>query len=201
MSNELKPFFELNGKTYEFEKTRYLITKYEELVKEATPPETENSDNAKNALIFQRLVDEVRENAKLLADAKEAFHKDPLDEVAKKTYKVYKQEYDEAFAEFAAFQTSNKSVSTALNTSLGIWEKLLIEAIAEQYQMDKVKAKETWEAYVDEIGQKQAVEWLVAFNQTLFEKEEKTDPFLARARETQALKAQQKSSLKRVINH
>ena len=88
-----------------------------------------------------------------------------------------------------------------MTLSLSIWERLLIEALSEQHGLTQKEAKEMWENHVDEMGENQASEWLFTFYKTLFEKEEKSDPFLERAREMQNRKAQQKSSLNKVIRH
>lgn len=201
MSNRLKPYFEKDGKMYEFTLTRYLITKYEELVKEGKPSDEKSDDISKNVLIFQRLSAEVNEAAKYLESAKEAFHKEPTNAGLREAFKIYKQDYAEAFDELVSFEAKNKAISESMTMSLRIWEKLLVEALSEQYGLAKKEATELWEGYVDEIGQEQASEWLFAFYNALFEKEEKKDPFLEKARETEKLKAQQKSSLSKVMKH
>lgn len=200
MSN-IKPYFELNGKTYEFERTRYLIAKYEELVTEAKLSADEAEETAKNVLKFQRLSGEVETAAKDLDSAKKRFDENPVNAELREAYKVYKEIYADAFDAAIAFETKYKSMSKSLNTSVNIWEKLLILAIEEQYKLSPAESKALWESYVDIIGKEQATEWVFAFYRALFEKEEKTDPFLERARELERQKSVQKASLNKVINH
>ena len=199
MSNELKPFLVIDGKTYEITKTRFLITKYEELVNEMKPSDEKAEDISKNVLIFQRLTAQVQELAKRLESAKEEFYNNPTDADLRNAYKVFKEEYNEAFDEMVTFESKNKSASESMTLALRVWEKLLIESLVEQYGLTQKEATEMWENHVDEMGENQASEWLFAFYSTLFEKEEKTDPFLEKAREKQMQKAQQKSSLNKVM--
>jgi hypothetical protein len=201
MSNELKPFLVIDGKTYEITKTRFLITKYEELVNEMKPSDEKAEDISKNVLIFQRLSAQVREASEKLESSKQAFYDEPNNADLRSAYKIFKEDYNEAFDELVSFEAKHKSISDSMTLSLSIWERLLIEALSEQHGLTQKEAKEMWENHVDEIGENQASEWLFTFYKTLFEKEEKTDPFLERAREMQNRKAQQKSSLNKVIRH
>jgi len=201
MSNELKPFLVIDGKTYEITKTRFLITKYEELVNEMKPSDEKAEDISKNVLIFQRLSAQVREASEKLESSKQAFYDEPNNADLRSAYKIFKEEYNEAFDELVSFEAKHKSISDSMTLSLSIWERLLIEALSEQHGLTQKEAKEMWENHVDEMGENQASEWLFTFYKTLFEKEEKSDPFLERAREMQNRKAQQKSSLNKVIRH
>jgi hypothetical protein len=201
MSNELKPFLVIDGKTYEITKTRFLITKYEELVNEMKPSDEKAEDISKNVLIFQRLSAQVREASEKLESSKQAFYDEPNNADLRSAYKIFKEDYNEAFDELVSFEAKHKSISDSMTLSLSIWERLLIEALSEQHGLTQKEAKEMWENHVDEIGENQASEWLFTFYKTLFEKEEKSDPFLERAREMQNRKAQQKSSLNKVIRH
>jgi|ADurb_Total_1213_FD_contig_121_23439_length_4206_multi_3_in_0_out_0_8 hypothetical protein len=201
MSNELKPFLVIDGKTYEITKTRFLITKYEELVNEMKPSDEKAEDISKNVLIFQRLSAQVREASEKLESSKQAFYDEPNNADLRSAYKIFKEDYNEAFDELVSFEAKHKSISDSMTLSLSIWERLLIEALSEQHGLTQKEAKEMWENHVDEMGENQASEWLFTFYKTLFEKEEKSDPFLERAREMQNRKAQQKSSLNKVIRH
>lgn len=201
MSNELKPFLVIDGKTYEITKTRFLITKYEELVNEMKPSDEKAEDISKNVLIFQRLSAQVREASEKLESSKQAFYDEPNNADLRSAYKIFKEDYNEAFDELVSFEAKHKSISDSMTLSLSIWERLLIEALSEQHGFTQKEAKEMWENHVDEMGENQASEWLFTFYKTLFEKEEKSDPFLERAREMQNRKAQQKSSLNKVIRH
>jgi len=199
MSNELKPFLVIDGKTYEITKTRFLITKYEELVNEMKPSDEKAEDISKNVLIFQRLSAQVREASEKLESSKQAFYDEPNNADLRSAYKIFKEDYNEAFDELVSFEAKHKSISDSMTLSLSIWERLLIEALSEQHGLTQKEAKEMWENHVDEMGENQASEWLFTFYKTLFEKEEKSDPFLERAREMQNRKAQQKSSLNKVM--
>lgn len=201
MSNRLKPYLIADGKTYEITKTRSLIKKYEEIMAEMKPSDEKAEDISKNVLIFQRLTVQVQELAKRLESAKEEFYNNPTDADLRNAYKVFKEEYNEAFDEMVTFESKNKSASESMTLALRVWEKLLIESLVEQHGLTQKEATEIWENHVDEIGDEQASEWLFAFYSTLFEKEEKTDPFLEKAREKQMQKAQQKSSLNKVMKH
>jgi len=191
----------IDGKTYEITKTRFLITKYEELVNEMKPSDEKAEDISKNVLIFQRLSAQVREASEKLESSKQAFYDEPNNADLRSAYKIFKEDYNEAFDELVSFEAKHKSISDSMTLSLSIWERLLIEALSEQYGLTQKEAKEMWENHVDEMGENQASEWLFTFYKTLFEKEEKSDPFLERAREMQNRKAQQKSSLNKVIRH
>lgn len=198
MSN-IKPFFEVDGKTYEFIRTRTLIVKYEELMKEISPKDGGDGQEAKNLLKFQRLQSQLQESLEKFKEVKVDFYAKPTDTELRATYKIFKEEYEQAYDDLVSFEADNRSVSLAMDKSLDVWEKLLFEALIEQYGLQKKEAIVLWETHVDEIGKEQASEWIYAFYKSLFEKEEKVDPFLAKAREVEIQKAQQKSSLNKVM--
>jgi len=165
------------------------------------PSDEKAEDISKNVLIFQRLSAQVREASEKLESSKQAFYDEPNNADLRSAYKIFKEDYNEAFDELVSFEAKHKSISDSMTLSLSIWERLLIEALSEQHGLTQKEAKEMWENHVDEMGENQASEWLFTFYKTLFEKEEKSDPFLERAREMQNRKAQQKSSLNKVIRH
>jgi len=144
MSNGLKPYLIADGKTYEITKTRSLIKKYEEIMAEMKPSMERGEETSKNVVIFQRLTAQVQELAKRLESAKEEFYNNPTNADLRNAYKVFKEEYNEAFDEMVTFESKNKSASESMTLALRVWEKLLIESLVEQHGLTQKEATEIW---------------------------------------------------------
>lgn len=181
---KLSPYFEVNGERYEIRRSRYLMCELEKI------RETSNvaDDDQKNII-------KLREKYSRLATAKQRADKlfddymETLSDESKEVYDRAQSVYDKLFEEVSQFELGANDVLHRLNkTVIDNAESLVIIALQRDSDGKVVRSKEEaeniWCAYVEEVGQKIAQEWLNALIAHITGEDEREDdnPFLAQAK-------------------
>ena len=179
----LKPVFTVNGKDYEIKRTRALLVEFQKLSKQNKLAE----EDANNYLEIQNTFNELQEELELVGEkikiAREEYLDDPTNADKKAKFNALKQLYKETQepllnANSKEMDFLNKSTKILLDN----YEKAIIFAISEQYNMSKSSAEELWGEFVDEVGTVEASQWIYAIGDTLFNQEANENDFLARKR-------------------
>ena len=182
MHNRINPYFEVDGQRYELKATRYLIAEYQRIGNEV---EISNEDK-QNAVKAQNFIADIK---KYLLKTKELEDKyfETFDDEDERRYLKAKALYENKLNELAKFEAETGSTTRLQEQGIMVLEKTAIVAIAEQhFDGNKSKAKEVWNAFVEEIGEEQKGEWLTYMSECLFktnEEEVQENSFLSRMRE------------------
>jgi hypothetical protein len=165
---ELVPFFELNGKTYEVNKTRWILAEYDKL----TDRNELSAEDKANAIKIQSLAGDVRRYAELMRKHWEIFE-ESFDDEAERKYLKAKSLYDNALEQLTKLEVESGSSERLRRAGINTLEKVAIKGLAEQYfEFNEEKATELWKEYVENVGKANAVEWLEAMAECLFDNEE-----------------------------
>lgn len=175
--NKMLPYFELDGITYEIKRTNYLTIEYNKQFKrKGLDVETASVAN---------LVQRVKKYAQKLEELESVYFETLLEEDRQK-YLSMRSLYDEAYSQLLNEEKNSKTIEKITQENINLLEELAIKALSEQYfNMDFEKGKELWERYVDLVGQNDAIEWLNAMNDCLFDNEEEkgnSNSFLSQMR-------------------
>ena len=158
------PFFELKGQRYEIKRTRYLLAEYDKLAQESNLSK-EDKTSATKAMA---LLNEVKKYAEMMQELEEKFF-ETLDEKDEKKYLKAKEFYNKAFDELNTFEAENNGTAKVQKAGIDILEQIAIKGLAEQhFNFDENKATKIWEDFVEEVGNKETVEWLSAMSRCLF---------------------------------
>lgn len=169
----INPYFELEGKRYEFKRTRWLIAEHRRLNEETPISETDKANLAKAG----NLISDARKFAEKEKEWWEVLCEDPTPE-NKSKYIMFKEMSDDAISRYNNFIAANNSLQISAKRNIDILEQIAIKAIAEQYlHMDEHAAKTIWERFVEETDDSEViVDWLNAMSECLFvEKDEVED--------------------------
>ena len=192
MSNKNIPSFEVNGKTYEIKRNRYLQAEFDDMKRDIEMTEDEQIAYAKEQEFDARL-DKLRNRKdELYAKYLETFD-DADEEMYRKALTAYNRLIDEA--------KDIESVSGKQRKQMiDLGEKLIIKALQINEKGDTIRpedeAKSIWETFVEQNGQIVAVQF-VAFtiNYIMGGDEDIENPFITQAK----AKAEQRANMKKVI--
>jgi hypothetical protein len=192
MSKNNIPCFEVNGKTYEIKRNRYLQAEFDEMQKDITLTDEEQVAYAKEQDFDARL-EKLRERKdELYAKYLETFD-EADEEMYRKALTAYNRLIDEAKEIESISGKQRKQM-------IDMGEKLIIKGLQINHKGDTIRtedeAKSIWEAFVEENGQVVAIQF-VAFtvNYIMGGDEDIENPFIAQAK----AKAEQKASMKKGI--
>lgn len=193
--NKIIPFFEINGKRYEINRTRYLIAEYDKIGEQANI----SKEDKLNAIKIQNLITDIQKFGNIMQTLEDKYF-ETFDEEDERKYLRAKALYDNACNEYARLEVENQSTSKLQKISIDLLEKIAIKGLAEQYfKMNEDEGKKLWEAFVDKIGQKSAVEWLMAMSEYLFQEEDEVEDnsFLSQVRIMKQERANNRKNIKR----
>ena len=170
--NRINPYFELDGRRYEFKRTRWLIAEYRRL-NEENPLSSEDKANTIKA---NNLIADAKKFSEKEKECWEALCENPTED-NHRIYILFKRMSDNAISEYNEFISSNNALRIATKHNVDILEKIAIKALAEQYfDMNENIAKLTWEKFVESMESHDKVaEWLQAMGECLFIEEEEAE--------------------------
>lgn len=181
---KLYPYFEVNGERYDFHRSRFLIVELEKIRESAEVAD----DDQKNVVKLQEMY---RRVAKLKQCAEELFDEycETFSDEAEEKYERANAKYNELLDQTMDFELNSNDALHRLNkTVIDNAEKLVVIALQRDDKGEVIRSKEEaekiWCAYVDDVGQKVAQEWLNAFVEHISGNDEQEDdnPFLAQAK-------------------
>lgn len=192
MSNKNIPFFEVDGKSYEIKRNRYLQAEFDEMKEDMMLSDDEQIALAKEQEFDERLkklrnrIDEIYERYL------ETFS-DEDEEMYRKASLAYNRLLEEA--------KNMESVSAKQRKQmLDIGEKLIIKALTLDNKGNTIRtddeAKNIWERFVEDNGQIVAVQFVAyTLNYIMGGDEDVENPFIAQAK----AKAEQRANMKKGI--
>lgn len=198
MANDLKPKFVVNGLTVELHCTRALLVEYNHLV-DNSPLANEDEEKLKKVVIeVLKIDDSVNALAERLLQARDAFYDDPTSDEKEAKFRKLEQLVEEQNARLDTVMADKQMLESRQKMLLDIYEKAIIFAIQEQgYAKSQNEAVTLWQSFVDEIGKKEASEWVMAIGDTLFNKGEEDNSFLAQKRAKQMEMLEARRNIKR----
>lgn len=192
MSKHNIPFFEVNGKTYEIKRNRYLQAEFDELKSDIEMTEDEQAAYVKEQEFDQRVEKLRNRKDELYEKYLETF--DEADEIMyQKALSAFNRLVDEA--------STMESVSGKYRKAmLDMGEKLIIKALQYDSKGETIRtedeAKTIWEGFVEENGQVVAIQFVAyTTNYIMGGDEDNENPFIAQAK----AKAEQKANMKKGI--
>lgn len=182
----LKPVFTVNGKDYELKRTRALMVEFQKI----SETNKLSEEDANKYLSIRDTFDEMEKELSLLSEkldaARNAYYDDPTNSEKKAKFEALKKLVRETQKPLVdgkseEMQYLNKMTKIMLDN----YEKAIIFAISEQYDMSMTNAEKLWGEFVDEVGVASASQWVYAIGDTLFNQEANENDFLARKRAQQ----------------
>ena len=179
----LKPVFTVNGKDYELKRTRALMVEFQKISESNKLSE----EDANKYLSVKDTFDEMEKELSLLSEkldnARNAYYDDPTNADKKAKFEALKKLVKETQKPLVdgkseEMQYLNKMTKIMLDN----YEKAIIFAISEQYDMSMTNAEKLWGEFVDEVGIANASQWVYAIGDTLFNQEANENDFLAKKR-------------------
>lgn len=179
----LKPVFTVNGKDYELKRTRALMVEFQKISESNKLSE----EDANKYLSIRDTFDEMEKELSLLSEkldnARNAYYDDPTNADKKAKFEALKKLVKETQKPLVdgkseEMQYLNKMTKIMLDN----YEKAIIFAISEQYDMSMTNAEKLWGEFVDEVGIANASQWVYAIGDTLFNQEANENDFLAKKR-------------------
>ena len=179
----LKPVFTVNGKDYELKRTRALMVEFQKISESNKLSE----EDANRYLSVKDTFDEMEKELSLLSEkldnARNAYYDDPTNADKKAKFEALKKLVKETQKPLVdgkseEMQYLNKMTKIMLDN----YEKAIIFAISEQYDMSMTNAEKLWGEFVDEVGIANASQWVYAIGDTLFNQEANENDFLAKKR-------------------
>lgn len=174
------PYFELEDRTYEIKLTRYLLAEYEKEVAKNQLSKEDQAKATKSVSLSRRVV----KFAEKLKELEERYF-ETFDEEDKRKYLSMQEMYDEAYDSLMKEEAENAILQSSQKAMINVLEQVAIKGLSEQYfNGEYQKGKDLWEKYVEVIGESEAVEWLFAMQDCLFNKDKKDNEnsFLAKMR-------------------
>lgn len=181
---KLYPYFEVNGERYDFHRSRFLIVELEKIRESADVADNDQKNVVKLQEMYRRV-------AKLKQCAEELFDEycKTFSDEAEEKYERANAKYNELLDQTMDFELNSNDALHRLNkTVIDNAEKLVVIALQRDDKGKVIRSKEEaekiWCAYVDDVGQKVAQEWLNAFVEHISGNDEQEDdnPFLAQAK-------------------
>lgn len=181
---KLSPFFEVNGNRYEIRRSRFLMVELEKIRESSNVAD----DDQKNIVRLREKYDRLA-MLKQRADELYNIYLESFSDEAQAMYEKAQAAYDKLFEEVSQFELNSNDLLHRLNkTVIDNAENLVIIALQRGDNGKVIRSKEEaeniWCAYVDEVGQKVAQEWLNALIEHITGEDERADDnsFLAQAK-------------------
>lgn len=192
MSKKNIPFFEVNGKTYEIKRTRYLQAEFDEMKNGIEMTDEEQVAYAKEQDFDARL--------EKLRDRKDELYEkylETFDEADEEKYNKALAAYNRLIDEAGQMESVSGKQRKRM---IDMGERLIIKAL----QIDKDgktiraedEAKSIWECFVEENGEVTAVQFVVfTINYIMGGDEDIENPFITQAK----AKAEQRANMRKGI--
>lgn len=165
------PFFEVDGKRYEINRTRYLIAEYDKLGEQSSLSNTDKE----NGIKAQSLIGDIQKYGEKAEQFWKKLEENPSKE-NRDAYYMFKEMYDNALNQLAKLETETGSTQRLQKEAIDMLEKIAIKGLAEQYfNFDENKALAIWEKHAETIGNNATVEWLTAMSDCLFKEDEEIE--------------------------
>lgn len=179
----LKPVFTVNGKDYELKRTRALMVEFQKISENNKLDENDANKYLKVKDTFDEMEKELSLLNEKLDVARNAYYDDPTNTDKKAKFEALKKLIKETEkplidGKSEEMQYLNKMTKIMLDN----YEKAIVFAISEQYDMSMTNAEKLWQEFVDEVGVATASQWVYAIGDTLFNQEANENDFLAKKR-------------------
>ena len=187
------PFFEINNEVYVIKRNRYLQAEFDLIQKEL-----ELSDEEQLAFEKEQDFDERFEKLKNRKDELYAKFLETFDEKDEEIYNKACQAFDKMLEQASEMESIGAQHRKKM---LDKSEKLIIKALQIDYNTgEEIRTNEEatniWQSFVDENGQKLAIEFILYTMHYIVGTDEETEnPFIAQAK----AKAEQKANMKKGI--
>ena len=182
MSNKLTPTFTVDGKDYEIQTTRKLLSFYNECVGALEKSPEEQKKAEKLILSAQELANDLQALESRIETAKNEYYDDPTNADKKAKYEALIQIRDDRADKLFAGSEQRDYADQIAKELADVYEKCIVYAIQEQHELSKAQATALWESFVDEVGKREAGEWIMEIGDTLFNAKENENSFLAKKR-------------------
>jgi hypothetical protein len=189
MSNKLTPYFEVNGKRYELMTTRHLRIMYADELEKMKSENKLDEEEAINLVDFNRFTENFNQVSEKFRNANDDYLSNPLDKDKKAIFYELKELYNEMLSEMKSKKDEMKILNESIANSVNLYERMIIEALKEQYSLSQKEAENVWADFVVEIGKQEAQNLVVSIGQEMFESEVQENSFL----EQRKLKLQQQA--------
>ena len=192
MSKKNIPFFEVDGKTYEIKRNRYLQAEFNEMKNGIEMTDEEQVAYAKEQEFEERLEKLRDRKDELYAKYLESFD-EADEEMYRKALNAYNRLIDEA--------KDMESISGKQRKQMiDMGERLIIKALQINEKGDNIRpedeAKSIWETFAEQNGQIIAVQFIAfTINYIMGGDEDIENPFIAQAK----AKAEQRANMKKGI--
>ena len=171
----INPYFEVDGKKYEFMRTRALECEYKK-IRNANKM-SEEDENLFND--YAKLLSDANEIENKYEDAKADYFDDVLNKDKKAKYLAFKELFDEHYKAIKEFSVENRELLTrSKEQAYDNGVKVLIFALCEQCKLDEEKANEVWGKFVEHFGESVANDWISAMISALFGEDDEENPFI-----------------------
>jgi hypothetical protein len=192
MSKRNIPFFEVDGKSYEIKRNRYLQAEFDEMKEDMAMSDEEQIAYAKEQEFDDRL-ERLRKRKDELYDR----YLETFDKADEEMYKKACEAYNRLIEEASTMESISAKQRKMI---LDIGEKLIIKALIINHNGDTIRtedeAKSIWERFVEDNGQVVAVQFVAyTVNYIMGGDEETENPFIAQAK----AKAEQKANMQKGI--
>ena len=186
------PTFEVDGKTYEIKRTRYLQAEFDDMIRDLEMTEEEQVSYAKEQEFEDRLEKLRKRKDELYAKYLETF-----DEADEDIYRKACFAFEKLIEEAGKIESIS---GKQRKKTIDLGEKIVIKALQIDRNGNNIRtydeAKNIWEGFVEENGQLVAVQFVVyTANYIMGNDEENENPFIAQAK----AKAEQKANMQRGI--
>lgn len=192
MSKKNIPFFEVNGKTYEIKRNRYLQAELDEMQKSIDLTEEEQLSYAKEQ--------EFEARAQKLRDRRDelyAKYLETFDEADEEMYNKANNAFQKMLDEAGRIESISGKIQKQM---IDVGEKLIIKGLQINDKGDNIltedEAKSIWETFVEQNGHIIAVQFVTfTINYIMGGDEDIENPFIAQAK----AKAEQRANMKKGI--
>jgi hypothetical protein len=192
MSKKNIPFFEVDGKTYEIKRTRYLQAEFDEMQKSIELTEEEQLAYAKEQE-FEARAEKLRDRR----DELYAKYLETFDEADEEMYNKANNAFQKMLDEAGHIESVSGKIKQQM---IDVGERLIIKGLQINEKGDNIRtedeAKSIWESFVEKNGQIIAIQFVGYFtNYIMGGDEDIENPFIAQAK----AKAEQRANMKKGI--
>lgn len=185
----LKPYFEVGGKRYELKRTRALLVKFQQICKANKMDDEEAGKFLQVRDKFERMEKEINLLNEKIEVARNEYYDDPTNADKAAKYQALNKILEETQRPLLDGKSTEMAyLDKVAKSMLDNYEIAIVYAISEQYDMSEENAKKVWSAFVEEIGESAAGEWVYAIGDTLFNTEAEENDFLAQKRRQQDIR-------------
>lgn len=192
MSKRNIPFFEVDGKTYEIKRNRYLQAEFDEMQKSIELTEEEQLAYAKEQE-FEARAEKLRDRR----DELYAKYLETFDEADEEMYNKANNAFQKMLDEAGHIESVSGKIKRQM---IDVGEQLIIKGLQINDKGDNIRtedeAKSIWESFVEKNGQIIAIQFVGYFtNYIMGGDEDIENPFIAQAK----AKAEQRANMKKGI--